>query len=103
MRGLTKAIWAAAGVLAAAAPAFAADLPTKKSAPIPVPALPSTWRFEITAYGWASSLAGSTGFGSLPTLLYYAPFAKVLEHFQGAFMGSVVARNDMFIGGIDFV
>ena len=32
-----------------------------------------------------------------------ASFGKVLEHFQGAFMGSVVARNDMFIGGIDFV
>ena len=94
----------AIGVLVAA-PAFAADLPTKKEAPppIPEPVIPSTWRFELTAYGWASSIAGSTGFGSLPTLPYYASFGKVLEHFQGAFMGSVVARNDMFIGGIDFV
>ena len=49
------------------------------------------------------SIAGSTGFGSLPTLPYYASFGKVLEHFQGAFMGSVVARNDTFIGGIDFI
>ncbi len=45
----------------------------------------------------------STGFGSLPTLPYYATFPKVLEHFQGSFMGSVVARNDTFIGGIDFI
>ena len=89
----------------AGAPGFAADLPTKKPAPapVPVPAIPSTWHYEITGYGWASSIAGSTGFGTLPTLPYYASFGKVLEHFQGAFMGSVVARNDMFIGGIDFV
>jgi hypothetical protein len=94
-------------VLAAlcAAPAAAADLPTKKPAPAPLiaPPLPSSWRFEITGYGWATSIAGSAGFGSLPTLPYYASFDKVLEHFQGAFMGSLVARNDMFIGGIDFV
>ena len=70
---------------------------------VPEPVLPSSWHFEITGYGWASSIAGSTGFGSLPTLPYYAPFAKVLEHFQGGIMSSFVARNDTFIGGIDFV
>src|ERR1700728_1573799 len=85
-------------------PAAAADLPTKKPAPeIVTPPVPSSWHYEITGYGWGSSIAGSTGFGSLPTLPYYASFGKVLEHFQGAFMGSVVARNDMFIGGIDFI
>ena len=86
--------------------AAAADLPTKKPAPdipSPNPSSPSTWHYEITGYGWGSSIAGSTGFGSLPTLPYYASFGKVLEHFQGSFMGSVVARNDTFIGGIDFV
>jgi hypothetical protein len=87
------------------APASAADLSTKKSAPAPIvqPVVPSSWHYEITGYGWGSSIAGSTGFGSLPTLPYYASFGKVLEHFQGSFMGSVVARNDTFIGGIDFV
>ena len=50
--------------------------------------LPSTWRFEFTGYLWASSVAGSTGFGSLPTLPYYAPFAKLLEHFQGGIMSA---------------
>ena len=101
---MQRLFWVAVGLLAGA-PGFAADLPTKKPAPapVPVPAIPSTWRYEITGYGWASSIAGSTGFGALPTLPYYASFGKVLEHFQGAFMGSVVARNDMFIGGIDFV
>src|SRR5271166_5819737 len=104
MRGGAKAILVAVGALAVA-PVFAADLPTKKAAPapIPTPVLPSTWQFEITGYGWASSVAGSTGFGSLPTLPYYAPFAKLLEHLQAGFMGSFVARNDTFIGGIDFV
>ncbi len=104
MRGKAKAILVAVGALAAA-PALAADLPTKKAgpAPIPEPVLPSKWQFEITGYGWASSVAGSTGFGSLPTLPYYAPFAKLLEHLQAGFMGSFVARNDTFIGGIDFV
>ena len=103
MRNYQCALLLVAGLCAA--PAAAADLPTKKLAPAPVPepVLPSSWHFEITGYGWASSIAGSTGFGSLPTLPYYAPFAKVLEHFQGGIMSSFVARNDTFIGGIDFV
>ena len=45
--------------------------------------MPSTWHFEFTGYGWGSSVAGSTGFGALPSLPYYAPFPKLLEHFQG--------------------
>jgi hypothetical protein len=103
MRSYAAALVVFAGLCGA--PAVAADLPTKKPAPeeIVAPVLPSAWRYEITGYGWGSSIAGSTGFGSLPTLPYYASFGKVLEHFQGAFMGSVVARNDTFIGGIDFV
>jgi hypothetical protein len=104
MRGVVKAALGAICVLSGAS-AVAADLPTQKPAPTPIPqpVLPSAWHFELTGYGWGSSIAGSTGFGSLPTLPYYASFGKVLEHFQGAFMGSVVARNETFIGGIDFV
>jgi hypothetical protein len=99
-RSVAIALCALAGV-----PAFAADLPTKKEAPapIPVPAVPSSWQFEFTGYGWASSVAGKNGFGALPTLDYYAPFAKVLEHFQGGLMGSFVARNDTFIVGLDAI
>jgi hypothetical protein len=104
MKILAKAFWLAAAMLAAA-PAIAADLPTKKPAPAPIPEpiIPSTWRFEITGYGWASSVAGSSGFGAFPTLLYYASFLTLLEHLQGGFMSSFIARNDTFIGGIDFV
>ena len=104
MRSLAKAFWLAAAMLAAV-PAIAADLPTKKAAPAPIPepALPSTWRFELTGYGWATSLAGSAGFGTLPTLSYYAPFSKVLEHLEAVFMGSVVARNGTYIVGLDMI
>jgi hypothetical protein len=104
MRGVVKAALGAFGVLSGAS-AVAADLPTQKPAPAPIPqpVLPSAWHFEITGYGWGSSIAGNTGFDTLPTLPYYASFAKVLEHFQGAFMGSVVARNDTFIAGLDLI
>jgi hypothetical protein len=88
-----------------ATPSTAADLPTKKAPPEPIvaPPLASSWHFEITGYFWGSSVAGSTGFGALPSLPYYASFPTLIEHFQGGIMSSFVARNDTFIGGIDFV
>ncbi|HZZ61111.1 MAG TPA: hypothetical protein VFE63_08065 [Roseiarcus sp.] len=103
MRGVATAIGVALGALAAA-PSLAADLPTTKPAPPPPPAPPpSIWQFEITGYGWAPSIAGSSGFGALPTLPYYAPFPKLLEHLQGGLMGAVIARNDTFIVGLDAI
>ncbi len=103
MNGLVKAVVASIAALAAAS-ALAADLPTKKAPPVLVPiAAPSPWRFEFTGYGWASSIAGNSGFGGLPTLPYYASFAKVLEHLQGGLMGSVVARNGTYIVGVDMI
>jgi hypothetical protein len=101
---MASAIFVASGV-ASIASAFAADLPTKKPppAPIPQPALPSTWRYDITLYGWASSILGNSGLGSFPTLPFHASFLTLLEHFQGAFMGAVVARNDQFIVGLDSI
>ena len=104
MGSLARSIVLASSALFVA-PAIAADLPTKKEAPAPIPqpAIPSTWQFEITAYGWATDVAGNVGFRALPTLDYYAPFSKLLEHLQGAFMGSFVARNDTFIVGLDLI
>jgi hypothetical protein len=104
MRATAKSVLIAVGILSAAT-ASAADLPTKKPSPepIPQPPIPSTWRVEITGYGWASSVLGNTGFGALPTLPYYAPFTKLLEHLQGGLMGAVVARNDTFIVGLDAI
>lgn len=104
MHGLTKGMLAVLLGLCGA-PTLAADLPTKKEPPAPIamPVVPSTWHFEFTGYGWGSSVAGKAGFGTLPTTSYYAPFSKLLEHLQGGLMGSFVARNDMFIGGLDLV
>jgi hypothetical protein len=104
MRGIFWATWIALGALAAA-PALAADLPTKKPAPapVPLPVVPSTWRFELTGYGWASSVVGNAGVRGFPTLPFYLPFGKLLEHLEGAFMGNVVARNGTFIGGVDLM
>ena len=58
------------------APAAAADLPTKKQAPeeIVAPALPSTWHYEITGYGWGTDLAGQTGVGPFPTSPFFIRF-----------------------------
>jgi hypothetical protein len=104
MRGLAKAILVAAGLLCSA-PTFAADLPTKKPAPVlePAPVIPSTWHFELTGYAWATSLSGNAGVGRYPSAPFFASFGDILKHFQGAFMGSAIARNDTFIGGVDLI
>jgi hypothetical protein len=74
MRPLGKGILAAVGVLSGAT-AFAADLPTKKPPPeVAPPVVLPTWRFEITGYGWGSSLAGSAGIATFPPLPFYADF-----------------------------
>lgn len=104
MTNIGRAALVAAG-MAFGAHAFAADLPTKKPAPglAPVPILPSTWHFDLIGYGWATSLAGNTGVGPFPTSSFFANFDDILRHFDGAFMGAAVARNDTFIGGLDFI
>ncbi len=90
------------------APAAAADLPqpdlpTKKAEPIVTPALPSSWRFEVTGYGWGTNVTGQTGVGPFPTSSLFMSFADILRHFQGALMGAFVARNDNFIVGLDVI
>ena len=87
-------------------PAVAADLPspelpTKKE--VVAPALPSTWQFEITGYGWGTDLITQTGVGPFPTSASFINFLKLLEHFQGGLMTAFVARNDTFIAGLDVI
>jgi hypothetical protein len=103
MRKYPRAVFLVAGLCAA--PAIAADLPTEKPPPEPVvtPALPSSWHFEITGYGWGTDLAGQSGVGPFPTESFFINFLKLLEHFQGGLMTAFVARNDMFIGGLDVI
>jgi hypothetical protein len=103
MRNYRGALVLVAGLCGA--PAAASDLPTKKAGPeeIVAPTLPSNWRFEITGYGWATSLAGNGGFGPLPTEPFFANFAKIIRHFEGGFMGAATASNGAFIGGVDLI
>ena len=84
-----------------AAPAFAADLPTEQPAPAPIPepALPSTWRFEATLDGFAPSMYASMGVRNLPTLPVYASIFKILPHLEGIVPVSAVAYSDNFIVG----
>jgi hypothetical protein len=87
---------------AAASDLPAPDLPTKKPAPeLVAPALPSSWRFEITGYGWGADLSGEAGVGPFPSSPFFINFLKLLEHFQGGLMTAFVARNDTFIAGLD--
>ena len=65
------------------------------------PALPSSWRFEITGYGWGTDLSGEAGVGPFPSSPFFINFLKLLEHFQGGLMTAFVARNDTFIAGLD--
>jgi hypothetical protein len=93
----------AAGV-ALATPAFASDLPTKKPAPAPTPVpAPSDWHFDLTLYGWALNLTGNAGVGPFPTTPVFASFGDILRHLDGVAMGSIVARNNTFIVGLDVI
>ena len=98
MRGGARAVVVAVGVLSGAS-AFAADLPTTKEAPAPIPepVLPSTWHFEATLDGWAPSLTANVGVRNLPALPVYANIFKLLPHLEGFVPVSVVAYNDNFI------
>src|SRR5271157_800991 len=101
MRKYWGVLFLAAGLCAA--PALAADLPTEKPAPAPIPepALPSTWHFEATLDGWAPSLNASMGVRNLPSLPVYANIFQILPHLEGIVPVSVVAYSDNFIVGAD--
>jgi hypothetical protein len=81
------------------------DLPTKKPAPPPpAPIVQSSpWRFELTGYGWASSLSGYAGIRNFPALPFYANFPKIVEHPGGVFMGAATPSNGTYIVGVDFI
>ena len=104
MRGFAAVALAALGA-AIAGPSWAADLPTKKPAPVfePQPVLPPAWRFEFTGYGWLSSLSGYSGIRNFPVLPFYADFQKIVEHLGGVFMGAATASNGTYIVGVDFI
>ncbi|ABS67661.1 hypothetical protein Xaut_2419 [Xanthobacter versatilis] len=83
-------------ILSLAAPARAADLAT---APAPAatafsPPPESKWQFSAVLYGWATGINGNLGIRDLPTFPVDASFADILSHFDGAVMGSFLAKKD---------
>ena len=104
MKNIGRAIFVAVGVLCATS-VFAADLPTKKPAPAPIPelTLPASWTVDLTFYGWALNMTGNAGIGRFPTSPFFVSFDDILRHLDFVVMASAIARNDTFIGGIDLI
>jgi hypothetical protein len=104
VRNIGRALFALAGLLGSA-PAIAADLPTKKPAPVmePAPALPSSWIFDLTLYGWALNMTGNAGVARFPTSPFFVSFDDILHHLDFVIFASLIARNDTFTGGLDFI
>ncbi|GGC49366.1 hypothetical protein [Chelatococcus reniformis] len=71
--------------------ATAADL-SWAAEPAPAPLMPE-WRFQLTGYGWATSMTGDVGVKHLPPAQVDVPFSKILKHLDGGLMGSFRATN----------
>ncbi|MET3353688.1 UNVERIFIED_ORG: hypothetical protein ABID33_001589 [Xanthobacter viscosus] len=83
------------GLSIPSAPASAADLATSPAAaPSFSPPSDSKWQFEAVLYGWATGINGNIGIRDLPTFPVDASFADILSHFDGAVMGSFLAKKD---------
>lgn len=82
---------ALAAVIVTGETGYAADLPPPAPAELPAPA--PGWKYQLSFYGWATSLTGEVGVGNLPTSSVNMPFSDVLNHLNGALMGSFFARN----------
>lgn len=82
--------------------ALAADLQPPQPS-IPMQPASTSWRFQATIYGWATSLTGTIGVRNLPAAKVDASFADVLENLDGALMGSFLAKNGDWMFLIDIV
>lgn len=80
--------------LGLARPAAAADIP---AAPPEPPVSTVAWEYQLSLYGWATSLTGDIGVRNLPTTAIDIPFSQVLKDLNGAFMGSLLASNDRWL------
>lgn len=77
-------------------PARAADLTAAPAVAATAFAPPpeSKWQFQAVLYGWATGINGNLGIRDLPTFPVDASFADILSHFDGAVMGSFLAKKD---------
>jgi len=87
------------GALSLCGPAAAADI--TKAEPVPIEA--GDWKYQLTLYGWATSLAGDVGIRDLPVAHVDVSFADILRHLDGAFMGSIYGTNGEWMFLADLV
>lgn len=98
---LAVALSAAFPILMPERPAHAADLPTP---PVPEPHISDPgWKYQLSLYGWATSLSGDVGVRNLPTTSIDVPFSRVLEDLNGALMGSFFANDGQWLVLADMV
>lgn len=108
--GMEKIVMSSTGIVKrAAACAALVGLATgmAHAADMPMPPMPdgsavqaspaSDWKYQVTLYGWATSLSGDLGVRNLPTTAIDVPFSEVLKHLDGALMGSVFADNGTWL------
>lgn len=85
--------------LSVAGPTAAADVNEAK----PVPIEAGGWKYQLTLYGWATSLTGDVGIRDLPVAHVDVSFADILRHLDGAFMGSIYGTDGEWMFLADLV
>ncbi|MBS7705036.1 hypothetical protein [Chelatococcus asaccharovorans] len=93
MAGYLRGLVGILGLALLAQPASAADPARPSPAPTAPPSIPAGWTFQATFYGWATALNGTVGVRNLPPVKVDASFGDILEHFDGALMGALLAKN----------
>ncbi|MFG1477541.1 hypothetical protein V5F53_02605 [Xanthobacter sp. V4C-4] len=87
-------------ILATAGDGRAADL-----APAPVVQAQAAplWHFQATAYGWLTAVTGDVGVRNLPPSPVDASILDVLDHLDGALMGTFLASDGRWLFLADLV
>jgi hypothetical protein len=80
----------------------AADL-VAPAEPAPPLEIANDWKFQLTLYGWATSLDGEVGVRGLEPVDVDISFKDILENLDGAVMGSFYATNGRFVVLTDLV
>jgi len=89
-------------VLSLTSAARSADLVTPAEPPAPVEVV-NDWKFQLTLYGWATSLDGDVGVRGLDPVDVDIPFSDILKNLDGALMANFMASNGQFVLLADLV